>query len=777
MQQFDEKKFKEVELQMRFLSSMLDVVEDQMAVVNRDYVYEFANEAYLNRVGYGKEEVLGRTIADILGEKEFAEIKDAVDAAFSGKIQHYQRKRYATRAWHDVQYSPFISPYDGEARVVAIVREISELIHREQQLEQSKQILTEVQSIAHIGHWELADSDDTLYWSDEVYTIFGVDKKNFVPHLEAFLSIIHPDDRDELLSKYNKSIDEKRDYFFQHRITTSDGETRYLEERGRHFYTEDGKFIKTLGTAYDVTEIMRSHERLLTILNGIDAIIYVSDMETYEVLFINEFAKKDLGDIEGKTCWQTIQKDQKGPCSFCTNKKLVDDSGEPAGVVRWQFQNTGNQRIYDILDRAIYWSDGRLVRLEIAYDITERTRLQEDLQSEKQKLEDMFHEHSAVMLLIDRENEGRISDVNDAACKYYGYERGELIGMKIGDINALTEEEVKQEMSRAASLNKNYFNFRHILKSGEIRDVEVHSTPIHAEGKVFLFSIIHDITEVVHYRKSLEDMVESEIAKRREKEQMLIHQSRVATLGEMVGTVAHQWKQPLTSLSLELANIQDDFELGQIDNTDVQKRLNKAQEVIRYMSQTVEDFRRLFRVSHTKEKFSLLQSTIAALKIFDAQLRSRDIETHFSFHEKNSVPREISLEENPETYPSVEVIGFSSEYQQVVMNLLSNARDAILERKKMESTFHGELSLSIEVTGNTAKLIVEDNGQGIPRELGDKIFDAYFTTKDTDAGTGIGLYMSRTIVEKNLGGRIYFDDIPQGARFTLEIPLGIQPVP
>jgi PAS domain-containing protein len=115
-----------------------------------------------------------------------------------------------------------------------------------------------------------------------------------------------------------------------------------------------------------------SHEMLLAVLDSLDAVVYVADIETYEILFLNEYARKLFGESVGKTCWQTLQQEQTGPCAFCTNKHLIDDAGQPTGMYAWEFQNTFNSRWYDIRDRAIRWPNGRVVRLEIATDITER---------------------------------------------------------------------------------------------------------------------------------------------------------------------------------------------------------------------------------------------------------------------------------------------------------------------------------------------------------------------------------------------------------------------
>lgn len=114
------------------------------------------------------------------------------------------------------------------------------------------------------------------------------------------------------------------------------------------------------------------HARFAAVMNSLDAVVYVADMETYEVLFINQYTRDLFGDVVGKVCWQSIQTGQTGPCAFCTNDKLLDADGNPTGTYVWEFQNTRNHRWYQCRDNAIPWPDGRIVRIEIAVDITER---------------------------------------------------------------------------------------------------------------------------------------------------------------------------------------------------------------------------------------------------------------------------------------------------------------------------------------------------------------------------------------------------------------------
>ncbi len=133
------------------------------------------------------------------------------------------------------------------------------------------------------------------------------------------------------------------------------------------------------------------YRSILTILDSLDALVYVSDMQTYELLYTNEYGKNVWGDIQGSTCWKVLQDGQSGPCAFCTNDRLLDSDGQPSGVYVWEFQNTVNQHWYQCRDQAIRWTDGRLVRLEIATDITDRKLAEDELRIAKQRAEELAH--------------------------------------------------------------------------------------------------------------------------------------------------------------------------------------------------------------------------------------------------------------------------------------------------------------------------------------------------------------------------------------------------
>lgn len=138
-----------------------------------------------------------------------------------------------------------------------------------------------------------------------------------------------------------------------------------------------------VGTAIAPLDEDHSYQAIKTILNSLDALVYVSDLQTYDLLYLNDYGKAEWGPTAGRKCYQVLQTGQEVPCGFCTNSRLLNAEGKPAGVYVWEFQNTLNGRWYQCRDQAIYWTDGRLVRIEIATDITERKEMEQQLSAAK----------------------------------------------------------------------------------------------------------------------------------------------------------------------------------------------------------------------------------------------------------------------------------------------------------------------------------------------------------------------------------------------------------
>ncbi|MFA7240945.1 MAG: ATP-binding protein [Sulfuricellaceae bacterium] len=267
-----------------------------------------------------------------------------------------------------------------------------------------------------------------------------------------------------------------------------------------------------------------------------------------------------------------------------------------------------------------------------------------------------------------------------------------------------------------------------------------------------LLTSIRDLTSVRKYEaelrrlnESLEQRVRLEVGKNREKDAMLIQQSRLATMGEMMHNVAHQWRQPLTAMTLILYNIKDDFDFGELNKESLYTQVAQGVRLSEKMSSTIDDFRKFFRPDKAVSRFNLGDSVRQALNLVEANFSNNQIEV------------EVEAAEN------VQVEGYANEYSQVLLNVLGNAKDAFGKKKT-----GGKVTIIVGRDDGLGVVRIRDNGGGIPEEILPKIFDPYFTTKES--GTGIGLYMSRMIMS-HMHGNITAHNADSGAEFVISVPV------
>jgi len=215
-----------------------------------------------------------------------------------------------------------------------------------------------------------------------------------------FAQFTHPDDLLLDVDLY-KSLQEghRQRYEMDKRYIRKDGEVFWGHLSVSLIPEKQGFSKYTMVVCEDITDrkcaeatIKEAHQRLLAVLDSMDAGIYVADMETYELLFVNRCTQNIYGNIVGKKCWQTLQEGMTGPCEFCTNDKLLDADGRPTGVYQWEIINTKTERWYECRDNALRWIDGRMVRLEIALDITDRKKAEEVIKTSLREKETLLKE-------------------------------------------------------------------------------------------------------------------------------------------------------------------------------------------------------------------------------------------------------------------------------------------------------------------------------------------------------------------------------------------------
>ncbi len=241
--------------------------------------------------------------------------------------------------------------------------------------------------------------------------------------------------------------------------------------------------------------------------------------------------------------------------------------------------------------------------------------------------------------------------------------------------------------------------------------------------------------ELQNLRRELEERIQKEVKKSRDKDQIMFQQARLASMGEMIGNIAHQWRQPLNALTILIQSFATKQMIGTLTEEFVEKQVEEGVKIAKSMSQTLEDFRNFYKPNRKKEVFSIKQAVENAYMFVKPFCAKEGIDVRIECHK------------------DIQIMGYQNEFTQVILNLFNNARDNFKER----DIENKKILIKIERKTTPmpiAFIIFIDNGGGIDPKIIDRVFEPYFTTKHQSAGTGIGLYMSKQIIEMQMEGKI-----------------------
>ncbi|PLX69907.1 MAG: hypothetical protein C0603_02940 [Denitrovibrio sp.] len=276
--------------------------------------------------------------------------------------------------------------------------------------------------------------------------------------------------------------------------------------------------------------------------------------------------------------------------------------------------------------------------------------------------------------------------------------------------------------------------------------VEFKLTPMNIDDQRYLVFIGRDIKERLEKENMLtklnimlEEKLEKVIQEKLKHQEMMIKQSRMAAMGEMIGNIAHQWRQPLNSLGLYIQDTVDAFHLNQLDKEYLEEFIDNSMNQINFMSKTIDNFRNYYKPNKAKVVLDVHKLIKETLSIIEKQLEANNIELRVIVEDKNN--KLVSF-------------GYANELKQVILNLIANAYDAVKHSIDNHSIDQGFIEVALYEKGKHIYIEVRDNGGGIHDKIINKIFEPYFTTKQEGEGVGIGLYMSKLIIENNMEGSL-----------------------
>ncbi len=311
----------------------------------------------------------------------------------------------------------------------------------------------------------------------------------------------------------------------------------------------------------------------------------------------------------------------------------------------------------------------------------------------------------------------------------------QVMGGELGELGHAFDEMARALEENIGELNRSQtlLHEKAVMLEDEIAERQVVQEDL-ADKQHLLESLNH----------TLEARIDAAVKELRQKDQTLIQQNRLASMGEMINNIAHQWRQPLNLIGLIIQGLPECRNLSQ---SKLDHEVERIMDVILHMSQTINDFRYFFRQDKEKSIFTANQAVAKAVAFVSPSLIDKNIS--------------ISIAGKPE----VNVFGYSNEYAQVLLNILSNAKEVLVERHVSEP----HIDISISTKDDRSVVTISDNGGGISTDVLPRIFDPYFTTKEKTQGTGIGLYMSKMIIEQNMGGNLTACNIEGGVAFRIEV--------
>jgi PAS domain S-box-containing protein len=426
----------------------------------------------------------------------------------------------------------------------------------------------------------------------------------------------------------------------------------------------------------------------------------------------------------------------------------------------------GEERFIVVRGEAVFDQQGGFVKIRGAnQDITDRKQAEEELRKAN-----MVVENSPVVLFRCKAAPGWPVDLVSKNVVQFGYTPEEFLSSELTYSSIVYPRDLAKliaetEEYSATGKGKWLQEYRIVTKEGDLRWISDETVcERNEEGDITHYEgVIIDVTErrkaeeqlllqqmqLRDLNRTLEVRVQEEVSKNREKDIILIQQNRQAALGELLDHIAHQWIQPLNNISLITGFLKDGCSCGQLTDVNFSETADKILGLVEYMAQTINVFRDFYRPDKEKTAFVLKESIEKTLSFVAAALRFQSIT--------------VELDVDPE----LSVVGYPKEYAQVLINILANARDAFKERV-IENPL---IKIKAFADDDKAVVTITDNACGIPDTIINKIFDIYFTTKESSGGTGIGLFMSKNIIEKNMGGTLSVTNVEHGAQFRIEVSM------
>ena len=764
------------------LAAMLENLSEGLIMADDHGQVIYWNPAALAMFGYASLNDCRRKLAEFadtfevrpLNENRPIPVEDwPMSRVLRGEVLHdwEVRLRRMDQGWEKIlAYSGWlIRSASGERLVFISTTDITDRKRNQEALEKSQRLLAETEKIGKVGGWEFDIDTGKQTWTEEIYKIHEVEL-TYEPIMDNGVNFYTPASRPIIERAVRDAIERGEPYDLELEITTTKGNLRSVHTIGK----TDLEHRRIYGFFQDITERKQAEEAMReSELNyrglfdnkivGITRCQAVLDEKgqpvDYRFLSVNDTFEKITGlkkdMVLGHIAREVMPGIENSAFDFIGVHTMVALNG--GGTTFEQYQEY-LKRWYSVF----VYSPKKDFFVSIFSDITDRKLAEDALRRREAEARARAEELAILMdtvpalIFIAHDPECRRMSCSKKTYQFMHVPEWGNVSMSapeeerptsyrvMKDGNELTPDQLPMQIATTGR-EVHDFELTFIFNDGTSRDLLGDAVPLFDDsGKVRgSVGIFLDITE--HKRLEMERL--QSMKELGMQEQLLIKQGRFAAMGEMIGNIAHQWRQPLNTLGLIIQEMPVYFKLGKLDQQYLDESAKKAMQTICNMSQTIDDFRDFLKPDKERVLFRASEAVQKAVSLVEASFKVTGLQL------QTVVDEEVSIE------------GFPNEYSQVILNILTNAKDALLEQK----TVNPLIVLRLFGEHGKAVLTVTDNAGGIPDAIIDKIFDPYFTTKGPDKGTGIGLFMSKAIIEKNIGGRLSVRNIVGGAEFRIEV--------
>lgn len=666
--------------------------------------------------------------------------------------------------------------------------------------------LNDAQRIAHLGNWEWDIASGALFWSDEIYRIFGYEPDEFASTYDAFVEAIHPDDQELVTNAVGKALEDKSSYHIEHRVVRPDGQERFVKEMGELKLDENGEPKTMSGTVLDITEIQIAQQKISDLNVSLEERVQertkelktaIAEQEQTQLLL--QYSEASMKAIVSTAADGIITINETGQISsFNTAAEnlfgwsVMEAIGKNVSMLMPKsdadhhdaylnsFKETGVSKIIGkrreltgkrkdntefSMDLAVSIAEvgSQIMYTGIIKDISERKEFEAELERKEKRLRDTLDNMPGAIVFTDSENNiivcnNRYAAICEVPEKYLAvgssYEgvfrfRAERGDYGPGDTNDL----VKARLN--SLLNPSKETFEDVTPSGHIH--EVRRRPAKGGGVV---TVITDITE----RKLAEKKLHQAHEDLKHTQDDLVQAEKMASLGGLVAGVAHEINTPVgvsvtaaSHLSHTTSKLSNSFELGEMKKSDLTDYLEGAEQSSNIILSNLE------RASSLISSFKKVAVDQSSEDIREFRIAEYLDEVILSLHPKlKKAGQEVAVTCDPNillnTYPGA--------ISQIVTNLIMNS---LIHGFGDGNT--GDIRIAVTAENRIITLEHSDTGKGMDKETLSKVFDPFFTTNRGGGGSGLGMHIIYNLITKTLAGKVNCQSSPgNGSKFTIFFP-------